>query len=507
MRVVLVSLFFIGVLGLFIFSNFVMTGNLIELEDGKVFYLTSKIPMKIVSFEGVEYKLSVDKIDVLGKGDGYIYIKMDGVDLGSKRKGEKISILGGDIEIISVYHSVIQDVDAVKLNFIKSKVVLVEETPCIDSDGGKNYGEKGEIRGVNPTGYESPNGWRDRCSGKTFLLEYFCNQDGKVEYESIRCSGEAGCQDGRCVSLSEKLISLSENNDLGRDRVNVVFVPVNFLEGDDEYFKKVALTLIDFDAVRGSDVFSRGITGIMTLEPYKSNPEKFNWWVYDEFFQIDVSQINYDPISQPREFGVEYNSLLGDMEYSLSSNLTLEIPNLVVAYIHFTEYPNTWRSGGQNRYPDLKYFKLGLQGVYGYDLYKNIINTRGHFSNEESVFSHEFQHEFADLRDEYVYSSLREFPDIKNYPPNCVKMDDAVELWGDLVGQGGPGVFEIGYYPGCMGATNRYSPTKCGLMNPCMLSDLSQSELDYYYSDQALGLANIRFVQQELDKYTNELLI
>ena len=121
---------------------------------------------------------------------------MDGVDLGSKRKGEKISILGGDIEIISVYHSVIQDVDAVRLNFIKSKVVLVEETPCIDSDGGKNYYVKGTLVNGNNTAV-------DYCSGANAngLIEFYCNGSSFIQDFLPSCTslGNYMCQNGACI--------------------------------------------------------------------------------------------------------------------------------------------------------------------------------------------------------------------------------------------------------------------------------------------------------------------
>jgi len=77
---------------------------------------------------------------------------------------------------------------------------------CIDSDGGKNVGVRGEIVGYGGTGLDDcwvsfnvdpsvDGAYTDKCSGEEcYVYEYFCDGDRKEE-EIISC---ASCSEGVC---------------------------------------------------------------------------------------------------------------------------------------------------------------------------------------------------------------------------------------------------------------------------------------------------------------------
>jgi len=91
------------------------------------------------------------------------------------------------------------------------KTAVVEETTetigeCTDSDGGKNYYEKGNVQGVfREEGREGKA--EDYCiinmnSDNPSLVEFYCNDEGKVDaMPTYDCTSEGKiCQNGACVN-------------------------------------------------------------------------------------------------------------------------------------------------------------------------------------------------------------------------------------------------------------------------------------------------------------------
>ena len=70
---------------------------------------------------------------------------------------------------------------------------------CSDSDGGKDYFEKGEtVRGVVTDSGGSAGAKIDRCDYKgEVLTEYYCGEDKSILSTSYTCPGK--CEDGACV--------------------------------------------------------------------------------------------------------------------------------------------------------------------------------------------------------------------------------------------------------------------------------------------------------------------
>ncbi len=79
--------------------------------------------------------------------------------------------------------------------------------PCIDSDGGKNYNLKGQIKGPKSPGKEedlfTPILYKDFCTSKleNGRAEYSC-QDGLVTSQTYACP--QGCKEGQCITSATK---------------------------------------------------------------------------------------------------------------------------------------------------------------------------------------------------------------------------------------------------------------------------------------------------------------
>ena len=82
---------------------------------------------------------------------------------------------------------------------------------CEDSDGGRNYFEKGTTFNDVFTG-------TDKCIDETYLVEYFCSSTVlfKVYGEVVNCAGDGNsCEEGRCVLVAFDPIECTLNSDCG----------------------------------------------------------------------------------------------------------------------------------------------------------------------------------------------------------------------------------------------------------------------------------------------------
>ncbi len=197
MRVVLVSLFFIGVLGLFIFSNFVMTGDVVKADGDTLWIKVNE--SKVVTFNGVDYKVSVSEFDFENLKNWSVNSFLLNVN------GEKIRLKEGEIfsknnfglEVVAIRPETLWWTDK---NIVKFKVF--KKLDCSDSDGGKNYFERGTAVGSRALDTISPleifKG-SDVCYSRdaNYLYEHYCDEKGYHKVEKVKCDG--GCVDGGCV--------------------------------------------------------------------------------------------------------------------------------------------------------------------------------------------------------------------------------------------------------------------------------------------------------------------
>ena len=106
----------------------------------------------------------------------------------------------------------IQQEDFIKKDTIKCQNgckdgACKEPIPCTESDGGKNYNNRGVTTG---TRFGSPQTvWTDNCPTSVILSEYYCLEN-MVEAVSYTCQN--GCRDGACIKESTGCSALSNMN-------------------------------------------------------------------------------------------------------------------------------------------------------------------------------------------------------------------------------------------------------------------------------------------------------
>jgi len=81
-----------------------------------------------------------------------------------------------------------------------------ERKECEDTDGGRDYYERGET--TEPSGFEAT----DQCIGGDTVLEYYCNDDELVDSVRFNCPSGYACSAGACVESST-----CEDSDGGTD--------------------------------------------------------------------------------------------------------------------------------------------------------------------------------------------------------------------------------------------------------------------------------------------------
>ena len=87
----------------------------------------------------------------------------------------------------------------IALMFLFWGMVLVSAINCTDSDGGKNYFEKGTITDYFcfEGGSCSPTYFTDKCLSSEKLYEAYCLEDGSG-WSAVEIICDAGCVDGAC---------------------------------------------------------------------------------------------------------------------------------------------------------------------------------------------------------------------------------------------------------------------------------------------------------------------
>lgn len=265
------------------------------------------------------------------------------------------------------------------------------------------------------------------------------------------------------------------HNNASYERINVVFVGfgmeqedfISFLPFFVDYNGTGLTALIEerekIETEEGVEVFTENKTitfrGILGVEPFKSNKDKFNFWYISE-----IQNITEPEIKQRSNF----------CKYYCISNISEScgLPNTYPIYICNTAC-SAYGSWVTNR----AYIgKIYLEKDAGLNPY----NIR--------LVVHEFGHSFGGLRDEYIQPERADLTG----PPNCAPdLENAEEWWGDLVGQG-EGELEVGYFYGCSYSEENIRPTNKSLMG------ISSSP---FYD---FGIVNERHLQNLLDLYSGE---
>jgi len=258
------------------------------------------------------------------------------------------------------------------------------------------------------------------------------------------CNINSDCASGSCLTgICSTPTGCKElypgHNDAGADRVNIVFVGYQY--ENFSYFIKHILQAVDLNA----NVTAYG-PGLMELQYYKDNKDKFNFWYVDKIFA---------PQGNPSTSCTNcYNSTSLTYCTNLSNKYQVNFCN--------SSFRSCAYMGG------------------------NAFNSVNYGNDWPFSFEHEFQHQFPRLLDEYIEGAT-DSPG----QPNCAdSIAQATSWWGSLEGQVSEGL-TVGYYDGCSYVLGNYRPTTTSVMRT---------------RNFLLGMVNGRRITEFLGGYTGTSL-
>jgi len=234
--------------------------------------------------------------------------------------------------------------------------------------------------------------------GKSSKVKSFCSEDWE-------CGTNYYCHPtiNKCVQKSGCLELINNGN--SEDKVDVVFVGDGYF--DLEELKKDSFDIVDYDNFPN-------LAGLMSVEPFKSNKEKFNFWMV--LGEDKIPENDYGDPSFKESLQLASQCTQGDYPVILSKK-------------SFRSYAYSTHSA---------YLSFGA--------YSNPIG-RGR------LFLHEFGHAFGDLRDEYT----EEGKPNRFSEPNCAPdVETAIQWWGDISG--------TDYFQGCSYVESNIRPTFNSIM-------------------------------------------
>lgn len=227
------------------------------------------------------------------------------------------------------------------------------------------------------------------CAGSSAEAKYECVKDSDCNDISYCNKDIHFCvQKSGCINII--------NNGDSKTKIDIAFIGDDY--SDNEELRNDILKVVDFDGNNN---------GMMSLEPLKSNKNKFNIWMYNpkaSIFNPDV----YSDIS------------------SVTSNCPFADTIIVLSKKSFRSY-----------------------AYFGWAAF--VASGEG-----GRTVAHEFAHSFFYIHDEYVEPPLGDRPG----KPNCAPdIQTAQSWWGDLYGKKG-----IGYFKGCSYTENNIRPTEVSMM-------------------------------------------
>src|SRR3989344_826911 len=207
-----------------------------------------------------------------------------------------------------------------------------------------------------------------------------------------------------CVQKSE-CVKILDNGDSSK-KADIAFVGDGYFNNDE--LKDHILKLVDYNG-------NSGYNGLMSVEPFKSNKDKFNIWM----IKAD-DKINYQD-SKPN-----YKDAVSIASKCTSADYTLVI--------------------SKNNYRSYCYFGTPCFNSVGNSLSKDT----------GRLILHEFGHGFAYLADEYSEDGKPKSP----REPNCAPdIETAKKWWGNLEGNNG-----VSYFQGCSYVNSNIRPTENSIM-------------------------------------------
>lgn len=225
-------------------------------------------------------------------------------------------------------------------------------------------------------------------------LGYFCSltPEEKEKYECVvdnDCGDFAYCNSEirACVQKSGCFNVIDNGN--SDKKMDVVFVGDGYFNNDE--LEEDVLKIVDYQG-------DNGMNGLMSVEPFKSNKEKFNIWMIKAEDKITSNQ---------------YGDLDRGTSLEIAAQCTSADYQIIMSKKTFRSY--AYFSGDA-------YLSLGSRSE----------------SNWGRLLLHEFGHSFGKLADEYVEPSKGNRAKF----PNCAPDTSTAQEWWS-------GISNIGFYEGC----------------------------------------------------------
>lgn len=377
-----------------------------------------------------------------------------------------------------------------------------------------------EIPAVCPNGEVVCNEEASFCSrqGKLTLLEdcqYGCDEATGKCFEEFY-----GAPTGNCVE------AIPGHNDLSKNRINLVFLGFNY--DNPEIFRFFVNSAIDLDS---------NYYGLLSVEPFKSNKDKFNFWYVDEIQYIgDIKMADYGEITPSgvavfkkiRQLPVicNYTNQQGIALYNgVGGNAAIVgFPDKKISVFPDCG-PSDLNGDGCIDKKDLDLIEARNLNIEGFnDCYRAHYGCQFdtipddarvfYYSTELFNFVHEFGHSFGLLNDEYRHLGAH----FESSPraTNCFTASSKEECltnapWKKLMGQGcGDGTkidctpedenysLEIGCFEGCF-------YIHAGIYRPTLLSIMGGQDtesMDTFTTAHSFRLVNEQLLCKRITELT-----
>jgi len=297
---------------------------------------------------------------------------------------------------------------------------------------------------------------------------------------------------------------ISGHNKPEADRANIVVLFGGYEELTSEQRVQIAQDAVDFEGIS---------QGIFSVEPFRSNKDKFNLWYVDQNFDIlDEFRDSRTIIDEenPCVFNNRFPVKIINQNFRSSADFgggdsTISAEIYLTEDCSFAQYCEKVKA---MKYDFYDYNSDGMQDELDFAIILKCSSlgkkecVKNDFFYRESVpigntVVHEFGHQFGNLRDEYFYSGTDTFYKDVTSERNCYAgqlhtREECLEnaQWKNYIGQG-EGDLKIDCFEGC-------EYMEKGIFRSAYCSIMHISSQNNY----GFGLWNEHLIQQELDKYT-----
>ena len=224
-----------------------------------------------------------------------------------------------------------------------------------------------------------------------------------------------------------KPLSPNLNHDAGADRINIIFYSTD-KNIDYNFLKQSAINslAINRDFIF-DDLDPKNALGVFSIEPYKSNIERFNFWIYES----NVSPVNKENFN----FYVSLDPTIFGLKFITPINVTIRPPSNPSNQFVGREHARLADVGYDENYQKINRYSNGNVELYYEDTQSLADGKLGGFT-----LAHELGHALFGLADEYSESDLN----IPTYQyPNCAQtLEQASSWWNNELGKVDPFFYE-----------------------------------------------------------------